>query len=59
METLQLIHIVAELVILIALFVFFNNKINNLHNQVNILTKKLQEQEEILRKHDELFAKLY
>ena len=58
MEKLNLIHIASEIVIIIALTVYFYSQNKKLAFQSEMLSKKVAEQEIIIKKHDEIISRL-
>jgi hypothetical protein len=57
-ETKQIIHIGAEIVALIVLVVYFSQKNKKVMTHIEELTQKLEEQEEVIKKHEQSIAKL-
>ena len=54
----QIIHIVSEVVVLAGLFFYINTKNKKLINRINELTQRLEEQEDIIQKHENMLLKL-
>ncbi len=54
----QIIHIVSEVVVLAGLFFYINTKNKKLINRINELTQRLEEQEDIIQKHENMILKL-
>ncbi len=57
-ETKQIIHIVCELIVITTVTVYFNYKFNSLQKSIEELENKIQQQHEILVKHDEVIKSL-
>ena len=54
----QIIHIVSEAVIIIGITFYFSQKTKKLMNHINDLTQRLEDQEDIIQKHEQLILKL-
>jgi hypothetical protein len=50
----QMIHMAAEVVILLGVIIYFNQKNRKLSNQIEDLIQRVEEQEDIIQKHDQL-----
>jgi hypothetical protein len=48
----QIIHIVTEVVVLIGIIFYFSSKNRKLLSHIEDLSQRLEEQEDILQKHD-------
>lgn len=57
-ENKQLIHIATEVVILVALVYYFNQKNRKLLNIVEDLAQRVEEQEDLIQKHEEIIKKM-
>ena len=57
-ENKQLIHIASEVVILVALVYYFNQKNRKLLNIVEDLAQRVEEQEDLIQKHEEIIKKM-
>ena len=49
-----MIHMAAEVVILLGVIIYFNQKNRKLSNQIEDLIQRVEEQEDIIQKHDQL-----
>ena len=58
MKDKQIIHIVAEFVIICGIVYYFNQKNKNLLIYIQNLTQRLDEQEDIIQKHQEVIQQL-
>jgi hypothetical protein len=58
LENPQIIHIIAEVAVLIGVVFYFCQKNSKLTNQINELTQRLDDQEDIIRKHEQMIIKL-
>ena len=58
MKDKQIIHIVAEFVIICGVVYYFNQKNKNLLIYIQNLTQRLDEQEDIIQKHQEIIQQL-
>lgn len=54
----QIIHIVSEIVILIGIVFYFSSKNNNLIAQIDDLSQRLEEQNELIQKHEQIIRQL-
>jgi len=54
----QIIHIVSEVVVLFGLTFYFTQKHNKLMGFINDLNKKIEDQENIIQKHEQMILKL-
>jgi len=57
-QNARLIHIVGEVVILSAVVIYFHLQNQKLTNQIKEIVKKLEEQDELLKKHDVILQRL-
>ena len=58
METKQIIHIASEIVVLVALFVYFTQKNKRLSKHIQELAERLEQQEDIIQRHEQVIRKL-
>jgi len=58
LENKQLIHIVSELVILLGITFYFSRKIKKLSSQIEDLALKIEEQDDIIQKHEQIIRSL-
>ena len=58
MENKQMIHIVSEIVVLVGLTFYFNQKNRKLMSHIEDLAQKIEEQEDLLQKHEEIIKKM-
>ena len=58
MENKQLIHVATEIVVLIGVSFYFNQKIKRLTSQFDDLTQRVSEQDDIIQKHEAIIKKL-
>ena len=58
MENKQMIHIVSEIIVLGGLIYYFNQKNKKLLSHIQDLSRKIEEQEGILQKHEEIIIKI-
>ena len=58
LENKQMIHIVSEVVVLIGLTFYFNQKNKKLLNHIEDLAQRIEEQEDLLQKHETIIKKL-
>jgi hypothetical protein len=54
----QILHIVTEVIALIALTFYFSQKNKKMMSHIEDLSQRLEEQEEIIQKHDKIIEKL-
>jgi hypothetical protein len=54
----QIIHIISEAVVIIGITFYFSQKTKKLMNHINDLTQRLEDQEDIIQKHEQLILKL-
>ena len=54
----QIIHIVSEIIVLFGLTFYFTQKNNKLMGFINDLNKKIEDQESIIQKHEQMILKL-
>ena len=54
----QMIHIIAEIVLMIAIVFYFNQKHKKVLSLVEDLAQRVEEQEDLLQKHEEVIKKL-
>ena len=54
----QLIHIASEVVVLVCLTFYFNQKNKKLMTHIEDLAQRLEEQEDLLQKHEQIIRKL-
>ena len=57
-NTIQVIHIASEIVIIGGITTYFINKTNKLHDRIEELESKIQQQDEIIQQHDTVILKL-
>jgi len=57
-QNARLIHIVGEVVILSAVVIYFHLQNQKLTNHIKEIVKKLEEQDELLKKHDVILQRL-
>ena len=53
-----MIHMAAEVVILLGVIVYFNQKNRKLSNQIEDLIQRVEEQEDIIQKHEQLIQQI-
>ena len=58
LDNKQIIHIVSEIVIILGITFYFSQKNKKMMNHINDLTQRIEEQEDILQKHEQMIAKL-
>lgn len=58
LDNKQIIHIVVEIVIILGIFFYFSQKNKKLMKHINDLTQRLEEQEDIIQKHEQMINKL-
>jgi sugar-specific transcriptional regulator TrmB len=58
LENKQIIHIASEIVILLGLTFYFNQKNKKLLGYIEDLSQRVEEQEDLLQKHEEIIKKL-
>jgi len=58
MENKQMIHIASEIVVVIGLTFYFNQKNKKLMGHIQDLSQRIEEQEDLLQKHAEIIKKL-
>lgn len=58
MENKQMIHIATEIVIFAGVIYYFNQKNEKLLSQIQDLFHKMEEQEELLQRHEEIIKKM-
>lgn len=58
METKQIIHIASEIVVLVALFVYFTQKNKRLSKHIQELAERLEQQEDIIQRHEQVIRKM-
>ena len=58
MENKQIIHIASEIVALVGLTFYFNQKNKKLLSHIEKLAQKIQEQDDILQKHEHVIKKM-
>jgi hypothetical protein len=58
METKQIIHIASEIVILVALTVYFTQKNKRLSKHIQELAQRLEEQEDVIQRHEQVIRKM-
>jgi len=54
----QMIHMAAEIVILLGVIIYFNQKNRKLANQIEDLIQRVEEQEDIIQKHEQLIQQI-
>ena len=54
----QMIHMAAEVIILIGVIFYFSQKNRKISNQIEDLIQRVEEQEDIIQKHEELIQKM-
>ena len=58
MENKQMIHIASEIIVLGGLIYYFNQKNKKLLSHIQDLSRKIEDQEGILQKHEEIIRKM-
>ena len=58
MENKQMIHIASEIVVVIGLTFYFNQKNKKLMGHIEDLSQRIEEQEDLLQKHEQIIRKL-
>jgi Txe/YoeB family toxin of Txe-Axe toxin-antitoxin module len=58
LEKPQIIHIIAEAVVFIGITLYFTQKNKKLMNHINDLMQRLEDQEDIIQKHEQMIVKL-
>ena len=58
LENKQLIHIAAEIIILVSLVYYFNQKHKKLLTIVEDLAQRIEEQEDLIQKHEKIIEKM-
>lgn len=58
MKNNQIIHITAEVIIITGVCFYFSRKTKALNNRIDILTQKLEEQQELINKHEDIISQL-
>ena len=58
LENKQMVHIVSEVIVLIGLTFYFNQKNKKLMNHIEDLAQRIEEQEDLLQKHENIIKKL-
>ena len=58
MENKQMVHIASEIIALVGLTFYFNQKNKKLLGLIEDLTKKVQEQDDLIQKHDHIIKKM-
>ena len=58
MENKQMIHIASEIVVLVGLTFYFNQKNRKLMSHIEDLAQKIEEQEDLLQKHEQIIKKM-
>jgi hypothetical protein len=58
MENKQMIHIASEIVVVIGLTFYFNQKNKKLMGHIEDLSQRIEEQEDLLQKHEQIIKKL-
>ena len=58
LENKQMLHIISEIIVLIGLTFYFNQKNKKLLNHIEDLAQRLEEQEELIQKHENIIIKL-
>ena len=54
----QMVHIATEIVVILGLTFYFNQKTKKLMGCIDELNKKVQEQEELLKKHEQIIKQM-
>lgn len=54
----QLIHVAAEVVLFVGMFYYISSKTKKLNNHIEDLVQKIDEQEELLQKHEQIIKQL-
>jgi len=57
-ENKQLIHIIIEVIVISGLSIYFTQRNKKLTNSINELIQRLEEQEDIIQKHEKMIIKL-
>jgi hypothetical protein len=58
MENKQMIHIASEIVVIIGLTFYFNQKNKKLMSHIEDLSQRIEEQEDLLQKHEQVIRKM-
>ena len=58
LENKQMVHIASEIIALIGLTFYFNQKNKKLMNHIEDLAQRIEEQEDLLQKHENIIKKL-
>ena len=58
LDNKQIIHIVSEIVIILGITFYFSQKNKKIMNHINDLTQRIEEQEDVLQKHEQMISKL-
>lgn len=58
LENKQMIHIISETVVLIGMTFYFSQKNKKLTEKIEALSQRLEEQEDLIQKHDGIIRKL-
>ena len=58
MENKQMVHIASEIVVLLGLTFYFNQKHKKLMSHIEDLAQRVEEQEDMLQKHEQVIQKL-
>jgi hypothetical protein len=58
LEKKNIIHIVTEIVVIVAITFYFSAKHKKLLNHIENLSKRLEEQEDLIQKHDKIITQL-
>jgi len=58
MENKQMLHIVSEVVVLLGLTFYFNQKNKKMMGHIEDLAQRVEEQEDLLQKHEQIIRKL-
>lgn len=58
LENKQVIHIVSEIVVIVSVIVYFNQKHKKLLKQIEDLVQRVEDQEDLIQKHEQVIQKL-
>jgi hypothetical protein len=58
METKQIIHIASEIVVLVALTVYFTQKNKRLSKHIQELAERLEQQEDVIQRHEQVIRRM-
>jgi flagellar hook-associated protein FlgK len=58
LENKQLIHVATEIIVLLGVSFYFNQKIRRLNSQIDDLSQRVSDQDDIIDKHEDMIKKL-